>query len=274
MATAAETMPKGHPIYDERSPRKVRELIRRGEWDTYTRGVVMGYTQANLVILPEADAFEFLVFCQRNPKPCPVIEVTDVGSPEPRYSAPGADLRTDLPAYRVFRNGELVEEPTDVTSYWRDDLVAFLIGCSLTFESALLEAGVPIRTIEMGVGTCDYVTSLRCRPAGKFRGPMVVSLRPMTPEQAVRATQVTTRFAATHGAPVHMGDPATIGIADINKPTYGSPLKINDDEVPVFWACGITPQVVAVESQIEFMITHKPGHMFITDLPDSDVALF
>ena len=272
-ATVTELLPKGHPIYDEESPREVRRQIRSGEWDNYTKGLAMGYTQANLVILPREDAFEFLVFCQRNPKPCPVIEVTEVGSPEPRYSAPGADLRTDLPRYRVFRKGELVDEPADVVSYWRDDLVAFLIGCSLTFEAALLEAGVPIRTIEMGIGTCDYVTSLRCTPSGKFSGPTVVSLRPMTPEQAVRATQVTTRFAATHGAPIHVGDPATIGIEDINRPTYGSPVEFKEGEVPVFWACGITPQVVAAESRTEFMITHKPGHMFITDLRDTDVAL-
>ena len=269
----SETIPTGHPLYEEKSPIGVRRVIRTGEWNTYTKGLAMGYTQANLVILPEKDAFEFLVFCQRNPKPCPVIEVTDVGSPETPYSAPGADLTTDLPRYRVFRDGIIIDEPTDVRKYWRDDLVAFLLGCSLTFEAALLDAGVPIRTLEMGIGTCDFVTSIRCRPSGKFHGPMVVSMRPMTPEQAVRATQVTTRFSATHGAPVHLGNPAAIGIDDINNPTFGSAVEIKDGEIPVFWACGITPQTVAMESKPEFMITHKPGHMFITDLRDAEVAI-
>ena len=271
--STADLLPTDHPIYEMTAPGEVRRLIRRGEWDFYTKGLAMGYTQANLVVLPREDAFDFLVFCQRNPKPCPVIEVTETGSAEPRYSAPGADLRIDLPRYRVFRQGELVEEPTDIRRYWRDDLVAFLLGCSLTFESALLDAGVPIRALEMGIGTCDYVTSIRCRPAGRFRGPMVVSMRPMTPQQAVRATQVTTRFSATHGAPIQIGDPAAIGIDDINRPTFGSPVVIKKGEVPVFWACGITPQMVALESKVEFMITHKPGHMFITDLSDAEVAI-
>lgn len=271
--TSSKTLPKDHPIYQETSPLRVRQLIRSGEWSFYTKGLAMGYTQANLVVLPREDAFDFLVFCQRNPKPCPVVEVTDAGSPVPTYTAPSADLRTDLPRYRVFRKGELVDEPTDILSYWRDDMVAFLLGCSLTFESALLEAGVPIRALEENIGTCDFATTIQCKPSGKFHGPMVVSMRPMTPEQAVRATQVTTRFSATHGAPVHFGDPAAIGIDDIYNPTFGAPVTIKDGEIPVFWACGITPQLVALESKVDFMITHKPGHMFITDLRDAEVAV-
>ena len=271
--TAKDNLPKDHPVYGLKTPREVRSLIRKGEWDFYTKGLAMGYMQANLVVLPEKDAFEFLVFCQRNSKPCPVIDVTDVGSAEPAYTAPGADLRTDLPRYRVFKNGEIVDEPTDITEYWRDDLVAFLLGCSLTFEGALLDAGVPIRTLEMGIGTCDFVTSVRCNPSGKFHGPMVMSMRPMTPAHAIPATQVTTRFSATHGAPMHIGDPSAIGIEDINDPTFGSAVEIKEGEVPVFWACGITPQTVALESKVEFMITHKPGHMFITDISDAEVAL-
>ena len=275
MAATAEShkIQLDHPIYEMTRPADVRGLIRSGQWDSYTKALTMGYTQANLVVLPRQDAYDFLLFCQRNPKPCPVIEVTEVGSPEPVHSAPGADLRTDLPRYRVFRNGELVDEPTEIRDYWRDDLVAFLLGCSMTFEGALIEAGVPIRAIEQGVGTCDFVTSIECVPAGKFHGPMVVSMRPMTPAQAVRATQVTTRFSATHGAPVHIGDPAAIGITDIQSPTFGAGVDIYDGEVPVFWACGITPQTVALASNVEFMITHKPGHMFITDLRDAEVAL-
>lgn len=275
MATSAEShnIHLDHPIYDMKQPADVRSLIRSGKWDSYTKALSMGYTQANLAILPREDAYDFLLFCQRNPKPCPVIEVLDMGTTEPVFSAPGADLRTDLPRYRVFRNGELTDEPIDILEYWRDDLVAFLLGCSMTFEGALLDAGVPIRAIEQGVGTCDFVTSIECRPAGKFHGPMVVSMRPMTPKQAVRATQVTTRFSATHGAPVHIGDPAAIGITDIQNPTFGAGVDIYEGEVPVFWACGITPQTVALASKVEFMITHKPGHMFVTDLRDAEVAI-
>jgi uncharacterized protein YcsI (UPF0317 family) len=254
------------------SPGEVRAAIRRGEWTGPTAGLASGSVQANLVALPAADAFDFLRFCVANPRPCPVLEVTDVGSAEPRNLAPGADLRTDVPRYRVHRDGELVDETIDATSVWRDDLVGFLLGCSFTFERALLAAGLPVRHIEQGINVPMYRTGVACTPAGRFSGPLVVSMRPMTPAQAIRATQVTTRYAAVHGAPVHVGDPRELGIADLDAPDYGDPVNVRAGEVPVFWACGVTPQAVAAASRPELMITHAPGHMFVTDVPDETLA--
>jgi uncharacterized protein YcsI (UPF0317 family) len=231
----------------------------------------MGYVQANLVIVPRDLAFDFLLFCQRNPKPCPVLDVTEVGSPEPRLTAPGADLRRDVPRYRIYRDGELVDEPTDLLEYWRDDFVGFLTGCSFTFENALLEAGLPVRHIEGGCNVPMYRTNIKCHSAGAFHGPVVVSMRPMTPPQAVRAVQVCSRFPRAHGAPIHIGDPSAIGIRDIAKPDFGDPVNIGPGEVPVFWACGVTPQAVAMEARPPLLITHKPGHMFVTDWKDADL---
>ena len=251
---------------------RLREAVRAGEHTGQTAGLAPGATQANLVALPEADAFDFLRFCVANPKPCPVLDVTDPGSPEPAQMAPGADLRTDVPRYRIWRDGELAEEPTDAREHWRDDLVAFLIGCSFTFERALLAEGLPIRHVEQGVNVPMYRTSVDCTPAGRFSGPLVVSMRPMTPPQAIRATQITSRYTPVHGAPVHVGDPAALGIADLGAPDYGDAVEIRDGELPVFWACGVTPQAVAVASRPELMITHAPGHMFVTDARDETMA--
>jgi len=250
----------------------VRAAARSGDHTGPTAGLAPGFTQANLVALPEADAFDFLRFCVANPKPCPVLDVTDPGSSEPAQMAPGADLRTDVPRYRVFREGELVDEPLDVSEVWRDDFVAFLIGCSFTFERALLAEDLPIRHLEQGVNVPMYRTSIDCTPAGRFAGPLVVSMRPMTPAQAIRATQITSRYAPVHGAPVHVGEPAAIGIEEIGAPDYGDPVEIRDGELPVFWACGVTPQAVAVASRPELMITHAPGHMFVTDARDETMA--
>ena len=200
------------------------------------------------------------------PKPCPVLDVTEPGSAEPSSVAAGADLRTDLPRYRIYRNGELVEEPTDLLGCWRDDMVGFLLGCSFTFEQALLDAGVPIRHLEMGRNVPMYRTNRECRPAGVFRGPMVVSMRPMTPAQAAVAVQVCKRFPLAHGVPIHIGDPVILGICDLNKPDFGDPVEIRPGETPVFWACGVTPQAVALAARLPLLITHKPGHMFVTDL--------
>jgi uncharacterized protein YcsI (UPF0317 family) len=243
----------------------LRAAVRRGDWTGPTAGLAPGHAQANLVVLPEADALDFLRFCVHNPQPCPVLEVTGPGEVEPVHTAPGADLRTDVPGYRVYRDGELAEETADATAHWRDDLVAFLLGCSFTFERALLAEGLPVRHVEQGVNVPMYRTAIACRPAGRFAGPLVVSMRPMRAEQAIRATQVTARFVRAHGAPVHVGDPATIGIEDIRRPDYGDAVEIRDGELPVFWACGVTPQAVAAESRPELMITHAPGHMFVTD---------
>src|SRR4051812_7501126 len=250
------------------SPGAVRAAIRRGDWTAPTAGLASGFVQANLVALPEADAFDFLRFCVANPKPCPVLEVTDPGSPVPVRFAPDADLRTDVPRYRVYEDGELTGEVTDATDVWRDDLVGFLIGCSFTFERALLAADLPVRHIELGVNVPMYRTAVACRPAGRFAGPLVVSMRPMTPAQAIRATQITARYPSVHGAPVHVGDPMALGISSLASPQYGDAVEIREGEVPVFWACGVTPQAVAAASRPELMITHAPGHMFVTDLVD------
>ena len=231
----------------------------------------MGYVQANLVVVPRELAFDFLLFCQRNPKPCPLLDVTDPGSVEPAHVAPGADLRTDVPGYRVFKNGECVDEPDDLRGVWPVDGVGFLLGCSFTFEKALLEAGVPVRHIEEGRNVPMYRTNRPCRPAGVFRGPLVVSMRPMSLEGAMTANRVCGRFARAHGRPVHMGDPAELGIADLERPDFGDPVTIKPGEIPVFWACGVTPQAVAMAARPPLLLTHKPGHMFVTDLTDAEL---
>jgi uncharacterized protein YcsI (UPF0317 family) len=250
---------------------EVRAACRKGHLGGPTPGLALGYVQANLVILPKDWAFDFLLFCQRNPKPCPLLDVTEPGDPEPKFAAPGSDLRTDLPAYRVWKDGQLEGETDNVLRYWRDDLVSFVIGCSFTFENALLAAGVPVRHIEQGVNVPMYRTNVDCNPAGRFRGPLVVSMRPLTPELTIRATQICSRFPRAHGAPIHFGSPDEIGIGDLNKPDYGDAVEIDPGEVPVFWACGVTPQAALVEAKPPFAITHKPGHMFLTDLKDTDL---
>lgn len=250
---------------------EVRAACRTGAQTGATPGLARGYVQANLVMLPREWAFDFLLFCQRNPKPCPLLDVTEPGDPEAKLTAPGSDLRTDLPAYRVWEHGELVAEPTDVARFWRDDLVSFVIGCSFTFENALLAAGVPVRHIEQNVNVPMYRTSIACTPAGRFSGPLVVSMRPLTPQQAVKATQICSRFPRAHGAPVHFGDPSALGIENISKPDFGDAVEVRSGEVPVFWACGVTPQAALMHAKPPFAITHKPGHMFLTDLRDTDL---
>jgi len=250
---------------------EVRAACRNGHLTGPTPGLALGYVQANLVILPKDWAFDFLLFCQRNPKPCPLLDVTEAGDPEPKIVAPGSDLRTDLPAYRIWKNGALDGETDNIIRYWRDDLVSFVIGCSFTFENALLAANVPVRHIEQNVNVPMYRTNLACKSAGRFSGPLVVSMRPLIPSQAVRATQICSRFPRAHGAPVHFGNPLTIGIRDINKPDYGDAVEIRDGESPVFWACGVTPQAALMQAKPPFAITHKPGHMFLTDLKDTDL---
>jgi uncharacterized protein YcsI (UPF0317 family) len=250
----------------------VRRWARKAELADPTAGLAMGYVQANLVVVARELAFDFLLFCQRNPKPCPLLDVTDMGDPEPRQIAAGADVRTDLPRYCVYREGELVNEPKDITAYWNKDSVAFLIGCSFSFENALLEAGIPLRHLDMNCNVPMYRTNLMCRPAGAFHGPMVVSMRPMTTDQAILATRITSRYTRTHGAPVHIGDPKGLGIADLGNPDFGDPVEVRAGEVPVFWACGVTPQAVAMAARPPFLLTHKPGHMFVTDLRDAQMV--
>lgn len=255
------------------TPFEVRGKMRSGEFTLPTSGLCEDYIQANLVILPKDLAFDFLLFCQRNPKSCPVIDVTDVGSYVPKMSAPHADLRTDLPKYRVYKNGEVVDEPTDIKEYWTDDMVGFLIGCSFTFEEALIKNGIPMRHNEEDVNVPMYKTSIQAASAGKFAGPTVVSMRPMKEKDVIRAVQVTSRFPSVHGAPIHIGNPQSIGITNINQPDFGDAVTINEGEVPVFWACGVTPQAIAMHMKPPLMITHAPGHMFITDLKSEHISV-
>jgi uncharacterized protein YcsI (UPF0317 family) len=257
---------------DPRHPREIRQDIRRGKLTGITAGLGQNFVQANLAVLPKDSAYDFLLFCQRNPRPCPLLEVTDVGSADPVGVAPGADLRTDIPKYRIYRDGALVDEVTDATPYWRGDLVAFLLGCSFTFEWALLEAGIRLWHVEQGKNVAMWRTSVQCRPAGAFHGPMVVSMRPIAAGQLAKAVTASARFPGAHGAPVHIGDPAALGIKDIAHPDWGDAQEFRPGDVPVFWACGVTPQAVALASKPPFMITHSPGHMFITDLPNSALA--
>jgi len=251
----------------------VRLACRAGRFDGPTSGLAYGYVQGNLAILPRDWAEEFLRFCQANPKPCPLLGVTQAG--DPHLPALGADLdiRTDIPRYRVWKNGELAGEPADLLSVWRDDLVNIVIGCSFSFEEALLDAGIELRHM-----TCDctvpmFRTTIETTPAGPFHGPMVVSMRPMKPADAIRAIQVTTRFPTVHGAPVHIGKPELIGIKDIAKPDHGDSVPVRDDELPVFWACGVTPQSVVATVKPDFCITHYPGCMLVTDRRNSELAV-
>ena len=246
-------------------PGEARARIRDGEHTEPTGRLAPGYAQANLVALPQEYAFDFLKFCVRNPRPCPVLEVTDAGSPEPAVTAPGADLRTDIPRYRVYERGELVEEPSDLLSRWRGALVSFLLGCSFTFERALLDSGLRIAHQDQGRNVPMYITGVECVPSGPFSGPMVVSMRPYRSDEVPKAVAVSGRYPAMHGAPVHVGGPETLGVLDLEAPEYGDAIRIEEDEVPVFWACGVTPQAVAASARVPFMITHSPGHMFITD---------
>lgn len=243
----------------------VRQACRTGDLTGPTAGLAAGFAQANLVILPQGWAFDFLLFCQRNPRPCPLIAVTEAGSWQTRV-APDADLRTDLPKYRVWRDGRLVDEPGSIGHLWRDDLVSFLIGCSFTFEVALLKAGIPVRHIELGRNVPMFRTNVACQAAGRFSGPLVVSMRPLKPADAIRSIEISSQFAESHGAPVHIGFPDQIGIQDLNRPDYGDSVPVHPDELPVFWACGVTPQAALLEARPPFAITHAPGCMFLTDL--------
>jgi uncharacterized protein YcsI (UPF0317 family) len=258
---------------DERTmtPARVRAACRDGSLDRPTSGLADGFVQANLMVVPRQAAFDFLLFCQRNPKPCPLVEVVEAGQVEPRC-APGADLRTDLPRYRVYRDGRLAEERAEVRDLWTDDLVAFLIGCSFSFEEALSEAGVPLRHVEACSNVPMYRTAVPTVPAGRFHGPLVVSMRPIPASQVPLAVRVTARFERVHGAPVHVGEPAALGIADLARPDYGEPVEIRAGELPVFWACGVTPQAAALASRLPFCITHAPGFMFVTDLENASLA--
>ncbi len=251
------------------SPAEVRNLVRQGKITHQTSGMCDGYAQANLLILPREQAYDFLLFCQRNPKSCPLLEVGDVGSREIKYMANKADVATDLPKYRLWEHGVLKGEYTDVSHLWRDDFVYFLIGCSFSFESELLAADVPVRHIEEGRNVPMYLTNIDCVPAGMFYGKTVVSMRPMPADQVVKAVSVTASMPRVHGAPIHIGDPEKIGIKDISKPDFGDSVTVKDGEIPVFWCCGVTPQSVVMSAKPPIAISHAPGHMFITDVKNT-----
>ena len=256
------------------SPAQLRDKIRSGEFTGNTSGYSRGFVQGNLCILPADYAGEFLQFCQSNPKPCPLI---GMASEPGDYHIPklgeSIDVRSDIPSYRVFENGALVDEVHDIVSLWRDDLVAFVLGCSFSFEEALIDDGLEIRNVTEGVNVPMYRTDIDCNPAGRFTSKMVVSMRPMIPSDAIRAIQICTRFPAVHGAPVHFGNPKRIGIRNIDRPDFGDAVTIRKDEVPVFWACGVTPQVAVERARPPFCITHSPGCMLVTDLPNSQLAV-
>lgn len=246
------------------SASELRALCRSGAFTGPTSGFAKGHVQANMMTVPREYAFDFLLFCQRNPKPCPLVEVLEPGQFAPRC-APDADLRTDLPGYCIFENGELKQEVTEISAWWRDDLVTFLIGCSYSFESALISGGIPLRHILQKRNVAMYKTNIPCLPAGRFQGNMVVSMRPVKSRDIARAVEISGRFPQVHGAPVHIGNPQAIGIADLSRPEFGDAVEVLEDELPVFWACGVTPQYVAELSRIPFCITHSPGKMLVTD---------
>jgi uncharacterized protein YcsI (UPF0317 family) len=254
------------------SGRVERLRMRQGLFTGPTSGLAPGNVQANLVILPKDLAHDFLRFAQANPRPCPVLGVTEAGDPRLPALGEDLDLRTDLPRYRVWRDGELIEEPTDISHLWRDDLVGFAIGCSFSFEEALVEDGIEVRHMALGSNVPMYRTNIDCVPAGVFHGKLVVSMRPMKPADAIRAVQITSRFPSVHGAPVHLGLPEQIGIGDIAKPDYGDAVPVHEGELPVFWACGVTPQSVIASARPPFCITHAPGCMLITDLRNTSLA--
>lgn len=266
------TMGNAGPEATRAAARAFRHEVRAGRYTGQTAGQASGAVQANLAVLPRAWADDFLRFCQRNPKPCPVLAVSEPG--DGRLPALGEDLdiRTDIPRYCIFRDGEFAEEVTDLRAVWRDDLVAFALGCSFSFEEALIQAGVPLWHLSCGCDVAVYRTSIPCQPAGRFSGNMIVSMRPFTPADAIRAIQITSRFPGVHGAPVHFGDPAAIGIADIDKPDFGPRQEIAPGQVPVFWACGVTPRAVIERARPPLAITHKPGHMLVTDRLNAELA--
>lgn len=256
------------------SPAQIRRAARAGALTTHTSGLAHRFVQGNLVILPQAQAADFMRFCQRNPKPCPLLAVGEPG--DPRLPSLGADIdiRSDVPRYRLWREGRLVDQPTDISELWCNDFVTFVLGCSFSFEQALIDEGVALRHVDQGHNVAMYRTSLATEPAGPFRGPLVVSMRPLRAADAIRAIQITSRFPAVHGAPVHLGDPALIGVADLARPDYGDPVPVLADELPVFWACGVTPQAALENAKVPLAITHAPGCMLVTDLPNHQLASF
>ncbi|HET7764943.1 MAG TPA: putative hydro-lyase [Burkholderiales bacterium] len=259
--------------FDRSDPRAVRLAVRMGTFAGVTAGLAPGYVQGNLCILPRAFADDFRAYCERNPKPCPLIGVSEPGDPRLPGLGEDLDIRSDVPRYRVFRDGVLKDEVTDIRDLWTKDMVAFAIGCSFSFEEALIAEGIPLRYVSEGKNVAMYLTSIETEPAGPFRGPMAVSMRPLVAADAIRAIQITARFPRAHGAPVHLGRPELIGIEDLGRPFAGDPIEVKPDELPVFWACGTTPQAAVLAAKPPLCITHAPGHMLVTDIRNSAWAL-
>lgn len=262
-------------LISESSPSQIRSQVREGRWKTHTSGLAKGFVQCNVVILPEQEANHFLRFCQQNPKSCPVIGMSKRPG-DPMIEVGGnllSDIRTDVPEYSLFEHGQLQGHSHDITELWRDDLVTFLLGCSFSFEEALLADGIEIRNVTERVNVPMFNTNIANKSAGRFAGNMVVSMRPMPAKDAIRAIQICSRFPQVHGAPIHIGEPSLIGIDDLNKPDYGDAVSINETDIPVFWACGVTPQNAIRLAELEFCITHSPGCMLITDIPNSQLSI-
>lgn len=253
------------------TPLAFRQLIREGKFTEPTSGYCPGFAQANLIILPKEEAYDFLLFAQRNPKACPLLEVTDVGERLTKYVAKDCDIATDFPKYWIYRDGVKVEEVTDISSYWQDDFVAFVIGCSFSFESEMIDAGIEIRHNTMGCNVPMYITNIDCVPAGRFSGKMVVSMRPIPSNQLVKTVTVTAALPKVHGSPIHIGDPKEIGITDVAHPDFGDPVEIRPGETTVFWPCGVTPQSIVMNVKPKLAITHAPGHMLVTDVKNVDL---
>lgn len=260
--------------YSDATAEQVRLAIRNGDWKGPTSGMASGYVQVNLVILPEHAAAHFMRFCQANPRPCPVVAVSEPGERTPATLGANLDIALDVPRYRVYRQGRVVAEPERVDDLWQDDLVTFALGCSFTFDHVLQTMGVPVRHVEQNRNVPMYDTNIGLVQAGPFGGNMVVSMRPLRAADAIRSVQISSRYPQVHGAPVHLGNPSLIGIHNIARPDYGDAVDIGVDELPVFWACGVTPQQALMKADIEFAITHSPGCMLLTDIPDSQVAMF
>ncbi len=277
MSTSSESAVSALSVFGTegiRSAAIVRGAIRQGRWTAHTSGLASEHVQGNVVILPVAEANDFLRYCQRNPKPCPLLAVSEPGQAQLPTLGADIDICTDVPRYRVWRHGELADKPTDISNLWTQDMVTFVIGCSFSFEEALLQAGLPLRHIAQGRNVAMYRSNMATERAGIFHGPMVVSMRPFKAADAIRAIQITSRFPNVHGAPVHIGDPAQIGIADLGQPDYGDAVEVLPGEVPVFWACGVTPQAALLQARPALCITHAPGAMLITDLLNQQLASF
>ncbi|MCY3752924.1 MAG: putative hydro-lyase [Alphaproteobacteria bacterium] len=273
-ATALAEAPHGLELaWDATDPREVRRHIRTGDYRGHTGALAKGYVQANLAILPEDYADEFLRFCQRNPKPCPLLAMSEPGDPRLPELAQDLDIRTDLSSYRVFRDGEYDGDVVSIEDLWRDDFVVFALGCSFSFEEPLVDAGLRLRHWEDGSVCPMFLTDIDCAPAGRFSGKMVVSMRPFTPADAIKAVQITSRYPRVHGAPVHLGMPELIGVEDIGRAWQGDDPMLGADEIPVFWACGVTPQVAVRSARPPLAITHTPAHMLVTDVRNASLSV-